>query len=50
MHKHSHNLFYIQMVVALVATAIAGCSKNDYKQDYNPLIDDPKQGEEEVPQ
>ena len=33
------------MVAALLAAALTGCSKDDYKQDYNPLIDD--KGKEE---
>ncbi len=30
------------MVAAVMAAAIAACSSDDPKQDYNPLIDDPK--------
>lgn len=30
------------MVIALTAVTIIGCGSDDPKQDYNPLIDDPK--------
>lgn len=33
------------MVAALLAAALTGCTKDEYKQDYNPLIDG--QGKEE---
>ena len=32
----------VAMVAVLVAATLAGCSKDDPKQDYNPLIDDPQ--------
>ena len=50
MHKSLYKRFYIPMAAALVAAAIAGCSKTEYKQDYNPLIDDPKEQEEQPQQ
>ena len=31
------------MVAAFVAAAFAACSKDEYKQDYNPLIDNPQE-------
>ena len=34
------------MVAALLVATIIGCSSDDPKQDYNPLIDDPKQPEQ----
>ena len=46
-------LFFIYpIMVAVVLTAIiAGCSKDDeYKPDYNPLIDDPKEEPVDNPQ
>ena len=45
MHKLFHKRHCIPMVAALVAAAIAGCTPENYKQDYNPLIDDPTQEE-----
>ena len=38
--------FSVPMVVAVMATTIVACSKDDPKQDYNPLIDDPKPQEQ----
>ncbi len=35
------------MVAALSAATIVGCSKDDHGQDYNPLIDDPKEEEQQ---
>ena len=35
------HLFHL-MVAAMMAATIIGCSSDDPKQDYNPLIDDPK--------
>ena len=46
MHKLLNKRFSIPMVAALVAAAIAGCTPEQYKQDYNPLIDDPKTPEQ----
>lgn len=34
--------FSAALVVAAMAATIASCSKDESKQDYNPLIDDPK--------
>ena len=34
------------MVAALVAATVVACSKDDHGQDYNPLIDDPKEEQE----
>lgn len=49
MHKLFHKRHCIPMVAALVAAAIAGCTPENYKQDYNPLIDDPTQEYPEKP-
>ena len=38
------------MVTAMMAATIAGCSGDDVKQDYNPLIDDPKPEQPSTPQ
>ena len=38
------------MVTAAMAVTFIGCSKDDdHKQDYNPLIDDPKTEEPTKP-
>ena len=37
------NFFSATMVAVLMTAAIYGCSSDDPKQDYNPLIDDPKE-------
>ena len=36
------------VAVAMAATFVA-CSSDDHQQDYNPLIDGPKTGEDTVP-
>ena len=41
MRMFKHSLSSI-MVAVIVTAAISGCSKDEPKQDYNPLIDDPK--------
>ena len=41
--KKSWHFFSTAMVVAAMATTIVACSKDDHGQDYNPLIDDPKE-------
>jgi len=41
---------FVKTLVAVIATAaIVACSEDDYKQDYNPLIDDPKEEEPTKP-
>ena len=39
---------YAPVAAALLAAAIAGCAPEEYKPDYNPLIDDPEGNEPEV--
>ena len=41
MRMFKHSLSSI-MVAVMMTAAITGCSKDEPKQDYNPLIDDPK--------
>ena len=41
MRMFKHSLSSI-MVAVIVTAAISGCSKDEPKQDHNPLIDDPK--------
>lgn len=38
------------MVAAFVAAAMTACSEDDYKQDYNPIIDDPQPEQPAEPQ
>ena len=40
--KESKYFFSVAMVVVAMAATIVACSSDDPKQDYNPLIDDPK--------
>ena len=35
--------------ILVMAAAIAGCSKDSHEQDYNPLIDDPKEEQPSTP-
>ena len=37
------------LVAAFCAAAFAACSKDDHKQDHNPLIDDPQTEEPQKP-
>lgn len=41
MRMFKHSLSSV-MVAVMMTAAISGCSKDEPKQDYNPLIDDPK--------
>ena len=50
MHKLFNKRFSIPMAAALVAAAIVGCTPEKYKQDYNPLIDDPTEKTPEQPE
>ena len=43
------HFFSFPMVVAVMAATIMGCSKDDHGQDYNPLIDDPKEEQPSTP-
>ena len=43
MHRISIRRFSALMAAALFAAAITGCAPENYRQDYNPLIDDPQQ-------
>lgn len=46
MHIRFNKRFYILMVAAFVAAAIAGCTQEQYMPDYNPLIDNPEKKED----
>ena len=41
--------FHVVMVAAALAATVSACSKDEPKQDYNPLIDDPKTEEPNTP-
>ena len=41
--KKSKSFLSVTMVAATIAATLVACSKDDPKQDYNPLIDDPKE-------
>ena len=47
--KKVKHLFSLMMVAAAMAATITGCGDDDPKQDYNPLIDDPKTEEPTTP-
>lgn len=47
--KRSMKFFSATMVAVAMAATFASCSKDDPKQDYNPLIDDPKPEQPETP-
>ncbi len=47
--KRSLYVFSAMMVAAAMAATITACGDDDPKQDYNPLIDDPKQEEPSKP-
>lgn len=47
--KKSRRFFFVVMVAATLAATVTGCSKDDPKQDYNPLIDDPKPEQPSTP-
>lgn len=40
--KRLHELFFATLVAVAMTATFASCSKEEYHQDYNPLIDDPK--------
>jgi len=44
--KKSKYFFSALMVAAVMAAAITACGSDDHGQDYNPLIDDPKEDEQ----
>ena len=50
MHQLFNKRFSIPMAAALVAAAIVGCTPEKYKQDYNPLIDDPTEDTPDQPE
>ena len=41
--KKSKSFLCVTLVAAAIAATLVACSKDDHKQDYNPLIDDPKE-------
>jgi fructan beta-fructosidase len=47
--KTINNIFSKALVAAFCAATFAACSSDDYKQDYNPLIDDAQTEEPENP-
>lgn len=48
--KKSENFFSTTLVAVAMAATIVGCSSDDPKQDYNPLIDDPTTEEPTTPE
>lgn len=48
--KKSQYFSLVAMVVVGMATTIVACGSDDPKQDYNPLIDDPKPEQPVVPE
>ncbi len=47
--KKSKSFLCVTLVAAAIAATLVACSKDDHKQDYNPLIDDPKEEEQKPP-
>ncbi len=47
--KKSKSFLCVTLVAAAIAATLVACSKDDHKQDYNPLIDDPKEKEQKPP-
>ena len=47
--KKSKSFLCVTLVAAAIAATFVACSKDDHKQDYNPLIDDPKEEEQKPP-
>jgi fructan beta-fructosidase len=47
--KKSTCFFSVAMVAVAMAATFVACSSDDHQQDYNPLIDGPKTGEDTVP-
>ena len=47
--KKSKSFLCVTLVAAATAATFVACSKDDPKQDYNPLIDDPKEEQQKPP-